>query len=265
MVKALSNVMMQPFENLEAEAQAIAEYFAPLWLGNQERENYTSDSFSFGNGLDITASRYSPEVAPDVYYGKAEWKSGKIHTAAAAAYALSQVLDRLSINHEVICFTTGDVHDGSRMEEQERKYGVKYSRYESLYMPIVKGYEERINTETRQRFAWLPNVGFLRNNVDGECIDIAHRRLRMRKEKGKIMIVLSDGCPHAQSGTGRGSLSRHLKDTVEGIERSGTKIIGIGINSSEVKNFYTKNVVINNVEELPQGVIRELRTMLMAK
>lgn len=190
---------------------------------------------------------------------------GKIHTAAAAAYALSQVLDRLSINHEVICFTTGDVHDGSRMEEQERKYGVKYSRYESLYMPIVKGYEERINTETRQRFAWLPNVSFLRNNVDGECIDIAHRRLRMRKEKGKIMIVLSDGCPHAQSGTGRGSLSRHLKDTVEGIERSGTKIIGIGINSSEVKNFYTKNIVINNVEELPQGVIRELRTMLMAK
>lgn len=188
----------------------------------------------------------------------------KIHTAAAAAYALSQVLDRLSISHEVICFTTGDVHDGSRMEEQERKYGVKYSRYESLYMPIVKGYEERINTETRQRFAWLPNVSFLRNNVDGECIDIAHRRLRMRKEKGKIMIVLSDGCPHAQSGTGRGALSRHLKDVVEGIERSGTKVIGIGINSSEVKSFYTKNVVINNVEELPQGVIRELRTMLMA-
>ncbi|MFH4376904.1 cobalamin biosynthesis protein CobT, partial [Acinetobacter baumannii] len=30
----------------------------------------------------------------------------KIHTAAAASYALSNVLDRLKIPHEVICFTT---------------------------------------------------------------------------------------------------------------------------------------------------------------
>ena len=57
----------------------------PGW-GNQELENYTSDSFSFSNGLVITASRYSPESAPDVYYGKAEWKSGKIHTANKVSF-----------------------------------------------------------------------------------------------------------------------------------------------------------------------------------
>lgn len=186
----------------------------------------------------------------------------KIHTAAASAYALSSVLDRLKITHEVICFTTGGQVDVSKMREQEKKYGVRYARYEALYMPIVKGYGERLQTETKKRFAWLPNGSFFANNVDGECVDVAYRRLQQRKEKGKIMIVLSDGMPSA--GGGGADLSRHLKDTVKKIESSGTKVIGIGIQSTAVKSFYSKNIVVNNVEDLPKGVISELRTMLLA-
>lgn len=185
----------------------------------------------------------------------------KIHTAAAAAYALSSVLDRLKISNEVICFTTGGAPDMTRAREQERKYGVTYSRYESLFMPIVKGYQERIATETKRRFGWLPNAGFLANNVDGECVDIAFRRLMQRKEKGKIMIVLSDGCPAAH-GDSRVQ-SRHLKDTVKKIERSGTKVIGIGIQSTAVSSYYSKHVIVNKVDDLPRGVIKELRTMLL--
>ena len=185
----------------------------------------------------------------------------KIHTAAAAAYALSSVLDRLKISNEVICFTTDGAPDMSKAREQEKKYGVTYSRYESLYMPIVKGYQERIATETKRRFGWLPNAGFLANNVDGECIDIAFRRLMQRKEKGKIMIVLSDGCPCAH-GDSRVQ-SRHLKDTVKKIEKSGTKVIGIGIQSTAVSSYYSKHVIVNKVEDLPRGVITELRTMLL--
>lgn len=186
----------------------------------------------------------------------------KIHTAAMSAYALSSVLDRLKIAHEVICFTTGGTPDEHKIREQEKKYGVEYSRYESLYMPVVKGFQERIMTETKKRFAWLPNASFLANNVDGECVDIAFNRLRQRKEKGKIMIVLSDGCPCAR---GSSSIqSRHLKETVKKIEKSGTKVIGIGIQSDAVRTYYSKNIVVQNVEELPKGVIRELRTMLLA-
>lgn len=185
----------------------------------------------------------------------------KIHTAAAASYALSSVLDRLNITNEVICFTTGGSPDLAKAREQEKKYKVTYSRYESLYMPIVKGFKERVATETKRRFGWLPNAGFLANNVDGECIEIAYRRLMQRKEKGKIMIVLSDGCPCASGDSG--VQSRHLKDTVKKIEKSGTKVIGIGIQSTAVSTYYSKNIVVNKVEDLPRGVIKELRTMLL--
>lgn len=185
----------------------------------------------------------------------------KIHTAAAAAYALSSVLDRLKISNEVICFTTCGAPDMTKAKEQEKKYGVTYSRYESLYMPIVKGYQERVATETKKRFGWLPNAGFLANNVDGECIDIAFRRLMSRKEKGKIMIVLSDGCPCAHGDSS--VQSRHLKDTVKKIEKAGTKVIGIGIRSSAVSTYYSKHVVVNDVADLPRGVITELRSLLL--
>lgn len=185
----------------------------------------------------------------------------KIHTASAAAYALSSVLDRLKIANEVICFTTGGSPDMGIAKEQEKKYGVQYSRYESLYMPIVKGYQERIATETKRRFGWLPNASFLANNIDGECVDVAFRRLMQRKEKGKVMIVLSDGCPNAY-GDGRVQ-SRHLKDTVKKIEKLGTKVIGIGIQSDAVRAYYSKSVIVNKVEDLPRGVITELRTILL--
>ncbi|WEU67325.1 DNA polymerase III subunit alpha [Xanthomonas phage JGB6] len=35
------------------------------------------------------------------------------------------------------------------------------------------------------------------NNVDGESVEIAGRRLLQRKESRKIMIVMSDGSPAA--------------------------------------------------------------------
>lgn len=186
----------------------------------------------------------------------------KIHTAAYAAYGLASVLDRLGISNEVICFTTGNIVDQNKQMEQERKFKITYSRKETLYMPVIKSFNERIATETKKRFAWLPKSNFLRANIDGECVEIAYRRLAARKEKGKIMIVLSDGCP---AGYGESSvLSRHLKDTVKSIEKSGTRVIGIGINSDEVKRFYSKNIIIKKIEELPSTVISELRVLLMS-
>lgn len=190
----------------------------------------------------------------------------KIHTAATSAYALSAVLDRLKIAHEVICFTTSQRSEDhynrrKQIREAEEKYGIEYSRSENLYMPIIKGFDERISTETKKRFGWLPNSGMLANNVDGECVEIAARRLLARKETGKIMMVLSDGHPSANGD--HNALNWHLKDVVKSIEKAKVNIIGIGIESSAVRQFYSKHVVINNESELPSLVISRLKGMLL--
>lgn len=186
----------------------------------------------------------------------------KIHLAAQSAYALSSVLERIGIKHEVICFTTGSpAADHAIIEAEARKIGRPFSRLESLYMPIIKGFNERLSTEVKERFGWLPNSRILRNNVDGECIEIAARRLMARRETGKVMIVLSDGAPNA---VGDGwALSRHLTHAVKQVSAAGVNTVGIGIMTDSVRRYYPKSVVINRVSELPDRVIKELRHLLI--
>jgi cobalamin biosynthesis protein CobT len=187
---------------------------------------------------------------------------GKIHTAAKAAYALASVLDRLNIKSETICFTTGEIQDEAKIEKEEKRLGKRFSRVESLYMPVLKSFNERMqSTEVRNRFGWLPHCNTLRNNVDGECIEIAARRLMQRREAGKIMIVLSDGAPACHGGGS--SVFQHLKDTVGNIEKAGVRVVGIGIQSEAVKQFYKRHMVINDVSELPSRVMKELRGLLI--
>ena len=49
--------------------------------GNNELEYYTKDSVSIHGNLVIAAKRMTPDSGLTCYYGPAQWKSGKIHTA----------------------------------------------------------------------------------------------------------------------------------------------------------------------------------------
>lgn len=188
-------------------------------------------------------------------------RGGKILTAAQAAYGLSSVLDRMKINHEVLGFTTQKPLP-AEMGEEERRTGVRYARYQNLYIPIFKSYAERLGTEAKKRFAALPHVHWLCENVDGESVQIAATRLLQRTEKRKIMIVLSDGQPACPSGN-HAALHSHLKKVVHDVERQGVDVLGIGIQSEAPKRYYSKNVVLNSISELPTTVIREIKRLLM--
>lgn len=205
----------------------------------------------------------SKDVAVSLVIDASGSMSGsKIHTATQAAYALSSVLERIGISHEVVAFTTGEpCADYTTLEGEQRKIGRRFTRIEGLYMPILKGFNERLKTEVKERFGWLPNSRILRNNIDGECVEIAARRLMGRREAGKVMIVLSDGAPAGQGDMA--ALQRHLKQVVKNVEKAGVKTVGIGIESSEVTKFYPKNIVLHNVAELPDRVIKELRHLLV--
>lgn len=195
--------------------------------------------------------------------------SSKIETAAYAAYALSSVLDRLNIPNEVTSFTTGDLPAAvaKRMHEDCKKMaelgGRKvYSRTEPLNIAVIKEFHERINARTRERFVTLANFyhGGLANNVDGESVQVAHRRLMKHKATRKVLIVLSDGQP-AAAGVHK-ELVTHLKAVVKEIQKSGTDVVGIGIMDGAVRDYYPKHVVLSNVSDLPGQVMRELKQLL---
>lgn len=186
---------------------------------------------------------------------------GKITAAAYAAYGLASVLDRMNISNEVLGFTTRGSLGASEMFSEETKMRVSYARHERLYIPILKSFSERLSSENKKRFAALPEANWLSENVDGESVQIAAGRLMQRREKRKILIVLSDGAPACPGDFI--ALQKHLKKVVKDVERQGVDVLGLGIMTDSPKRFYTKCTVLNAVADLPTSVIGEIKRLLM--
>ncbi len=101
--------------------------------------------------------------------------------------------------------------------------------------------------------------GLLKENIDGEALDWAHKRLLGRPEQRRILMVISDGAPVDDStlSVNPGNyLERHLRYVIEDIEtRSPVELIAIGI-GHDVTRYYRRAVTIVDAEELG-GVMTE--------
>lgn len=193
--------------------------------------------------------------------GSMSW-SGRIAIAGTAAYALSSTLERLRIRHEVIGFTTKKSNAMTSAMNAEG-LGISYNRSQALYMPVFKSFDGRLDVEARSRIAHLTeHPDWLNENVDGECVQIAGHRLRTQRAERHILIVLSDGMPACPGGGG--ALNPHLKKTVKDLEGKGVEVVGIGIETDAVKSFYSRHIVLRDLEELPTTVVGQLTKLLLA-
>ena len=187
----------------------------------------------------------------------------RIGKAGLAAYALSSTLERLKIAHEVIGFTTTAPRALKAAMEAEG-LGLRYARNEALYMPVFKSFGERLNVDAKARIAALTEYpGWLSQNVDGECVQIAARRLKTQRAERHILIVLSDGSP-ACPGDGFAQ-EKHLRKVVKDLEeKGGVEVVGIGIETDTVRHFYSKSLTLNDIRELPTTVVGQLTKLLLA-
>ncbi|HGG1093593.1 TPA: cobalamin biosynthesis protein CobT [Klebsiella pneumoniae] len=174
----------------------------------------------------------------------------RIHMAAMAAYTMAKALDTIKVPCIVAGFTTGTMPRGSWHNESASR---PFTRFESLFLPILKGWNRKADSlETRRNLGHVMKGVPLLNNVDGESIRSLSRHFNDRKEDRKIMIVLSDGEPHA---VGRG-FANDLRKAVGDIEQAGIDLYGVGIQTTAPKRFYTKSVVIHNLPDLGKELIR---------
>jgi cobaltochelatase CobT len=111
----------------------------------------------------------------------------------------------------------------------------------------------------RKNLGLMMREGLLKENIDGEALDWAHKRLLARAEQRRILMVISDGAPVDDStlSVNAGNyLERHLRWIIEEIEtRSPVELIAIGI-GHDVTRYYRRAVTIVDAEELG-GVMTE--------
>lgn len=189
----------------------------------------------------------------------------RFQTAMVAAYAMGDTLHRIGVNFEILGFTTKP-HTGEWGETCRKEmgtHGITFGRIDWLYMPIFKSFEERWGPKQMERIgAAFHTEDFLRENVDGESVQIAAQRLAGQRSEGKMLIVLSDGAPACHTYD-RTALNRHLSKSIKSAERAGIKVIGVGIDTDSVSRYYSDYIVLNDVTKLPTELVEQIQKVLL--
>jgi len=176
-----------------------------------------------------------------------------ITVAATCADILARTLERCGVKVEILGFTTRAWKGGQSREHwltagkpanPGRLNDLRHIIYKSADAPWRR---------SRKNLGLMMREGLLKENIDGEALDWAHKRLLARSEQRKILMMISDGAPVDDStlSVNPGNyLERHLRWVIEEIEtRSPVELIAIGI-GHDVTRYYRRAVTIVDAEEL---------------
>jgi len=184
-----------------------------------------------------------------------------IYLAAQCAAAMSQTLDLINVDHECLGFTTRDYFSGD-IYSKHKSMGGAYDRVRPLLHLVVKQVREGYN-QSRDRFVALGKMNYADQNVDGEgLLWAAHRVLSQAAVGAKpIIIMFSDGVPASTPET-CSVLDSHLKRSVERVEKAGVSVIGVGMGTDHVKNYFANYVVVSKIEDMAEQFFVLLRKVL---
>jgi cobaltochelatase CobT len=102
----------------------------------------------------------------------------------------------------------------------------------------------------------------MNGNPDGENILWAHDRLVKRKERKRLMIVMSDGCPAATKGSD--GIEDFTHKVIKEIEASKkVEIYGLGLCSDSVEHYYKANSVVNNPQHIPVKLLELIERKIL--
>tara|TARA_Y100000590_G_scaffold139438_1_gene159685 strand:+ start:1185 stop:2990 length:1806 start_codon:yes stop_codon:yes gene_type:complete len=191
-----------------------------------------------------------------------------ISVAAICADILSRTLERCSVKVEILGFTTKNWKGGkSREKWNVENKPMNPGRLNDLRHIVYKSADKPWR-QSKKNLGLMLKEGLLKENIDGEALLWAYKRIANRKEERKILMVISDGAPVDDSTLSVNSgdyLEKHLKQTVKWIEEnSNIEILAVGI-GHDVTRYYKKAVKIADVQELGDVMINQLTKLFSDK
>ncbi|WP_310621783.1 cobaltochelatase subunit CobT [Flexibacterium corallicola] len=184
-----------------------------------------------------------------------------ITVAATCADILARTLERCGVKVEILGFTT-KAWKGGQSREAWLKDGkpAQPGRLNDLRHIIYKSADTPWR-RAKRNLGLMMREGLLKENIDGEALDWAHKRLLGRPEQRRILMMISDGAPvdDCTLSVNPGDyLEKHLRNVIEEIEnRSPVELIAIGI-GHDVTRYYQRAVTIIDAEELAGAMTDQL-------
>lgn len=182
--------------------------------------------------------------------------STRLAVAAKAAAACSMVLDLIGVPNEVLGWTT---HWHGRVNPL-------YDRVTPLRHLVVKPAGASFRA-CRQNFVRLGAFAGCMENIDGESLLWAALRSATRARRSgrrPVLIVFSDGTPQS-SPERQDVLAMHLRSAVDRVGRAGISLLGVGIQSNEVKRFYPNWTTVDDLSDLVGRFYTILRDVIAGK
>ncbi|MBD0865429.1 MAG: cobaltochelatase subunit CobT, partial [Rhodobacteraceae bacterium] len=187
-----------------------------------------------------------------------------ISIAAICADVLARTLERCNVKVEILGFTTRAWKGGQareawlnngRPQVPGRLNDLRHIIYKSADTPLRR---------VRRNLGLMMKEGLLKENIDGEALEWAHRRMVARREQRKILMAISDGAPVDDSTLSVNPadyLEHHLRDVIAMVEQRGkVELLAIGI-GHDVTRYYNRAVTITDVEQLAGAMTEQLAAL----
>ncbi|MBN9331892.1 cobaltochelatase subunit CobT [Devosia sp.] len=187
-----------------------------------------------------------------------------ITIAAICGDILARTLERCGVKVEILGFTTRAWKGGkSREAWLEANRPANPGRVNDIRHIIYKAADEPWR-HARRNLGLMMREGLLKENIDGEALEWARKRLMARPEQRRILMVISDGAPvddSTQSVNAGNYLEAHLRQVIEDIEtRSPIQLVAVGI-GHDVTRYYRRAVTLLDAEELAGALTDELAAL----
>lgn len=182
------------------------------------RYHYDSNIF-FNN----TYKQVESDLAIGIVLDQSGSMSGNgIENGRITMIVLHETLKALGINHSVIGHTSDNTHQCTIYRYQAFKEDKTYR--------LQKNYA-------------LANIRAEDGNCDSGSLYYMEKALLRTKNRDKICMIFSDGAPTECTGL-------ELKNQVAHMERNGIRVIGIGIDFANIKQYYPHNANGRNLVEM---------------
>ena len=200
------------------------------WNHYKMKGKLDSSTFYKKDNYKIFKKKNAPAPAADLVFEILVDNSGSMHggkakLAGKALIIFCEALNRLHIPFSVDVFT----QSMDAVTINLKDYNESYDKTKTN----MTLFTEQFNCNALA--TWC-------GNIDEINLQYVSQELLQRKEKDKVLIVISDG---ATCGSWK-----DLKQTAENIENRGVTILGIGIFDDNVKDIYKNHVILKEQQDL---------------
>lgn len=191
----------------------------------------------------------------------ASMRGQSIRAAAAASEMLARTLEHCGVAVEILGYTTRAWNGGrarqrwlnaERPSNPGRLNELRHIIYKRADLPFARG---------RAQLGLMLELSLLKENIDGEALLWAYRRLLRCPQQRRILIVICDGLPiddATLSTNGADFLSAHLHSVCHQISRlRQVELLAIGIRR-DVSAYYPRAIQLSDVSALGVTLLTEV-------